>query len=95
MPDDAAERRALAELHSHHSKMLNRLLACEAVLHGLIRLMQPAELRELAQHLDDSVPQAMAQLPPAAQQMSVWEDLHATIENTAERRRTAPGAPAA
>ncbi|MCK6431876.1 MAG: hypothetical protein L6Q68_02425 [Aquabacterium sp.] len=79
-------KKDLRSLGSAQTAQLNRLLACEALLHSLIQLIDLPALRTLERHFDDSISQAMAQLPPGTQAAAVWSDLAATIADAIARR---------
>jgi hypothetical protein len=85
---------AIRALDGRQTEQLNRLLACESLMHSLIQILTLPALLEIARHFDDSLSQAMSQLAPLSQRPRVWSDLEATLQDAIERQRRAMRGPA-
>lgn len=76
--------KAIHDLHSTNKKSLNRLLACEAMLHSLIQLLDRQGLAALGEEYHQAVDRLASQLPPQFQERQYWGEFATAIEDRAQ-----------
>ena len=71
---------AIKSLESAQKQHLNRLMACEALGHALIQLMDPPLLEILGEEYEGALLKLASQLNPKFQQPELWKDFSNAIE---------------
>ena len=71
--------KAIKELESAQKKQLNRLLACEALLHSFLARTDPQALADLAEEYDMALDRLAEQLPPQIQLPELWRSFAIAI----------------
>ncbi len=83
-PLDPRITRALQEMHSLQVKHLNRVMACEALLHSMLQLVPTNALGPLEDEYDQAIDRLASGLPPRQQRKELWAEFSKAI---AELRR--------
>lgn len=71
---------AIKSLEKTQQKHLNRLMACEALGHALIQLMDPPLLEILGEEYENSLLRLAENLEPKFQQPELWENFSDAIK---------------
>ena len=82
---------AINDLHSINKQRLNRLLACEALLHSMIQVLDHRALAALSEEYDATLDRLATQLAPEYQQPERWADFSAAIEERQKQIRLKTG----
>lgn len=85
--------RALRELESGQTKLLNRLLACEAAMEAFLLVVDPRALPRLAEAYALTKDRLASELPPHLQRPDLWEGWTEQIEGLQrlhQERQSAP-----
>lgn len=93
MAEEDPVRRAVRELGHAQTQHLNRLLACEALLHALLLRLDPRAAAGVAEEYDQALDCMAAQLAPSLQMPDLWRPFADALE--AVRWPAAPDRPAA
>ncbi len=72
---------AIKDLESSQKKQLNRLLACEALLHSFLERTDRQALPGLAEGYDMALIRLAEQLPPQIQLPHLWQGFALAIED--------------
>lgn len=82
--------RAIRELGHSQTQLLNRLLACEALLHSLVLRLDPAAVAGVLEEYEQALDRLASQLPPRLQMPQLWQDF---ADALGDRQRPAAPAP--
>ena len=82
--------KAINDLHSIERQHLNRLLACEALLHSLIAPVDPQALAALGEEYDATIDRMASTLEPKYQQPHLWAAFADAIADRQRRTQALP-----
>ena len=71
--------KAINDQASLNLQLLNRLLACEALLQSMFQLLDHSALATLAEEYDAHLDRMASQFPPNFQRPQFWSDYSAAI----------------
>jgi hypothetical protein len=73
------ERMLIEHLHSTHLNLMNRQMACEAMLIALIDLLTHGQLVELLEQYEAGLDRLAGRIEPKDQRPELWENLRLSI----------------
>lgn len=88
---DAAIERAIRELESSLIQMMNRVLACEALLYGFLEAAGPDVLEPLERKYDSALIRLAEQVEPSLQRPEFWQGFLIAIHELRELRKSGEG----
>ncbi|MBB5204430.1 hypothetical protein HNQ51_001744 [Inhella inkyongensis] len=89
-PEDPTHR-AIRELGHSQTQILNRLLACEALLHSLVLRLEPAAVAGVLEEYEQALDRLATQLPPRLQMPQLWQGFAAALTDRQRVEGPAPG----